>query len=177
MKLGKLSTALGAGVVALSMGQAAMADMVCPYLADPSYDTANLRSDLVRDLPMVATSLRCDTDSGTWPNGNPIWKYRSSGDGCLVHSKLAKLLDEPRDSLSSPPPIKKGGNTAAGAANDLANGKDDEALTKLYEFVNTILYSAKLNPNFAPIAGKTAADKAADFRGIAEGAIACVYLL
>jgi len=97
------------------------------------------------EIKYMADVLVCGKDGGQW-NDAAIWQFKGkNGDGCEVHTKLAKLLYEER--TDEPPPRKKGNNVAKGAANDLDDGKYQSALDQLQLFIDTIVNDAKLNPN------------------------------
>ena len=141
MKLTKFCGSLAVAASVLAIGSTASADdYVC-------VDDATL----ISDLASTAFQLRCNTSDafggGAWDANAPIWRKGRNGDGCDIHESLAKQLDEPRDPNSSDPPLVgggkgKGNNVAAGAANDLANGKIDSARDHLENFIATMVYSA-----------------------------------
>ena len=138
-----------------------------PVVADDQAAPLNCDA-LISDIESLARYLRCaewPTDPeqpGTWNIGpgpesvvknNPIWKKkRDAVLGCEVHESLAMQLHFVRDPNGDKPPIKRGGNSKGGAANDLRNGKVSSAMNHLLNFSETIRAAtpAKLNPTFDP---------------------------
>lgn len=129
MKISKLSGSLVAATLILGLNAVATADLSEECL------------DVIADIEGQAASIRqCDKNGLDYPT--PIWQYKGTkGDGCVVHEKVARKLDE--DRTEPPPPIKKGNNVAAGAANDFLNGKYDAGQAKLQDFIDTLMYAAK----------------------------------
>ncbi len=117
----------------------------------------DLRAELTENAMDIAVVLRC-TDypsnslgfEGKWDPLNPIWQYRpkQGGDGCEVHYKLSKKLDdlsqkeEDEDSNKRKGPLKKN----RGVARALEDHRDQTAFDLLQSFIDTILYGARLNP-------------------------------
>ena len=129
-----------------------------PVVADDQAAPLNCDA-LISDIESLAIYLRCaewptDPDQlGTWNDNNPIWKKkRDAALGCEVHESLAMQLHFVRDPDGDKPPIKRGGNSKGGAANDLRNGKVSSAMNHLLNFSETIRAAtpAKLNPTFDP---------------------------
>ena len=131
MTIKKLSGSLVAATLILGLNSVAMADLSEECL------------DAIADIEGQAASLlQCDKNGIDYPT--PIWQYKGTkGDGCVIHQKVSRKLNEVRDPNDPPPPIKKGGNTAAGAANDFRNGKYDAGQAKLQDFIDTLLFAAK----------------------------------
>ena len=121
MNIKKMSGSLAVAVSLLALNGAALADC----------------SDTITEIELKADEVRCDA-----PNDNPIWLYKGTkGDGCVVHEKLAKKLNEER--TEEPPRINKNKtNIAGGAANDLRNGYYDNAQQKLQEFIDVMMSAA-----------------------------------
>jgi len=168
MKLKKLATGVAVASATLAFSSASLA-LDCSY--DP--DAGVRRAHLVDEIVTLADMLRCTSDGGYWSTA-PIWQYRGKGEyGCIVHAKLAKQLNEERtfEDGDKPPKNKQGTNDAAGAANDIENGKDEAAYIKLTSFIETILYdyANKLNGD-----NLDAATQAAEFAGEADDARACI---
>ena len=127
MNIKKMSGSLAVAIAVLGLSSVATADCL----------------DTITEIEMKAVELRC-SDTG-YNTDTAIWQYKRNGDGCVIHSKLARKLNEVR--TEEPPRInKKGTNTAAGAANSFANGKYEAGLASLQDFIDTMLYSAKANP-------------------------------
>jgi len=131
MNIKKLSGTFAVAVSLLALNSVAMA-------GDCSVQSTDIKDQ--------AVALRCEAlGNGTYV-GDPIWQYRGKGEkGCVVHEKLAKLLDELR--TEEPPQQKKGNNKAKGAANDLDDHKYQSAIDQLQRFWDTIEYDAVLNPD------------------------------
>ena len=135
MTIKKLSGSLAAALAVFGLSGAAMAD-------------GHIQScdDVVIDIERQAVALRCEPD-GLWDPANPIWQYRGKkGDGCVLHEKLARKLNEERTE-PPPKPNKKGKNTKAGAAEALAKGQYEEGLAQLQEFTDELLYSLEAKPD------------------------------
>ena len=155
MNIKKMSGSLVAATLLLGLNTVAMADC----------------ATVISDTEDLAAMLRCEVDVGTWDNNNAIWQWKGKGSmGCAVHRKLAKQLNEERDEYDSEtmPPYKgaknkNGNNVAAGAANDLRNGKFESALAHYQTFMDTIMYSAKVNTGFVATDDFASADAAAQF--------------
>ena len=130
MNIKKMSGSLAVAIAVLGLSGVAAADC----------------QDTITEIELMADELRCSTVDGDYNRDTAIWQYKGTkGDGCVIHSKLARKLNEVR--TEEPPRInKKGTNTAAGAANSFANGKYEAGLASLQEFIDTMLYSAKANP-------------------------------
>jgi hypothetical protein len=97
--------------------------------------------------------------TGTWDPGNPIWQFKGKkGPGCEVHYKLSKKLDEEPQKKTTDK--GKPNNTNRGAASALRDHKDQAAYDSLQKFIDTIMYDAKLNPNFASNGTGNAAENA-----------------
>ncbi len=165
MKLTKLTTGIAVAGATLAFSSASLA-LDCSY--DP--DAGVRRAHLVDEIVYLAHELRCEPD-GSWDPNAPIWQYKGKSSlGCTVHDKLATQLNEERtfEDGDKPPRNKFGTNDAAGAANDIENGKDEAAYLKLTSFIETILYD---------YANKTNEGKAADaayFASEADAARACI---
>ena len=127
MNIKKMSGSLAVAIAVLGLSSVATADCL----------------DTITEIEMKAVELRCSDT--TYNKDTAIWQYKRNGDGCVIHAKLARKLNEER---TKPPPRinKKGTNTAAGAANSFANGKYEAGLASLQDFIDTMLYSAKANP-------------------------------
>ena len=149
MNIKKMSGSLVAATLMLGLNTIAMADC----------------GAVIQETEDLATALRCIKDDGYWANNpdsstNAIWQWKGKGSmGCAVHLKLARQLNEEREEYNpdTMPPYKgaktkNGNNTAAGAANDLRNGKLKSALAHYQTFMDTIRDSAKLNGDFVPTA-------------------------
>jgi hypothetical protein len=99
------------------------------------------------EIVMKTSWLVCDDFGGKYVY-DPIWQFKGKkGNGCEVHSKLAKQLyvlhdDPPRDRGKG-----KGFRLAQGAANSILDHKFEDAILHLQNFQNTIEESAKLNPD------------------------------
>ncbi len=153
MIIKKIGGSLVATIAMLTLGNAALADDYCATESN--------------EIKYMSDMLICSKDGGQW--SQPIWQYQGKkGDGCVIHSKLAKLLYVPRDPDGTKPPVGgkngKGGNLASGAANDLVDHKYQSALEQLQGFQNTIEFDAKLNPE-----NPTAAKDAENWRTWAMG--------
>ena len=119
MIIKKMSGAVAVAAVLLGMNTVAMADLSEDCL------------DAIASIELKAAELRyCSSVDDATPG--PIWQYKKNGDGCVIHEKLARKLDELR--TEEPPPVKKGKNTSSGAANDFLNGKFDAGYLKLTDF-------------------------------------------
>ena len=129
MNIKKMSGSLAVAIAVLGLSSVATADCL----------------DTITEIEHMADELRCSTVDGDYNRDTAIWQYKRNGDGCVIHSKLARKLNEER---TEPPPRinKKRTNTAAGAANSFANGKYEAGLASLQDFIDTMLYSAKANP-------------------------------
>lgn len=129
MNIKKMSGSLVAATLLLGLNTVAMADC----------------ADVITEIELKANALRCTTSSsgGQWDPANPIWQYKGTkGDGCVIHEKLARKLDEER--TEPPPKINKNKtNTEAGAANNFRNGKYEAGQQSLQDFIDTMLYAAK----------------------------------
>ena len=135
MSIKKLSGSIAVAIAVFGLSGAA--------LADGHIETCD---DVVIDIERQAVALRCEPD-GLWDASMPIWQYRGKkGDGCILHEKLARKLDEER---TEPPPKKnkKGTNTAAGAAEAFAKGQYEEGLAQLQEFIDELRYSLEAKPD------------------------------
>ena len=133
MTIKKLSGSLAVAMAVFGLSGAAIAD-----------DHLQSCQDVIIEIELKADALRCGPYG--WDPTMPIWQFRGTkGDGCVVHEKLARKLNEER---TEPPPKinKKGTNDAAGAANSFANGKYEAGLLSLQEFVDTMLYAANVKP-------------------------------
>jgi len=131
MKIQKIGGSLAVALSLVAFGTAMADEASCLAVGD--------------DIQYLSQELRCDPD-GYW-TGPAIWQYKGKGElGCIVHEKLAKLLYEER--TEPPPEIKKGNNLAKGAANDVYDGKYQDAIDQLQRFIDTILYDARLNKDF-----------------------------
>ena len=114
--------------------------------AEPYYCTG-YRADLVEDIEEFARFVRCDGYpsselAGQWNPEDPVWQWRGTqGNGCEVHWKLSKQLDEENDSGGDK---TKGKNANRGAAASLADYNDIYAYDQLTNFVETIKFDAKL---------------------------------
>lgn len=144
MKIRKSMTAIGAALMVVGMsGPASAFDCGDPQNPDPATISASLEG--------LATYLRCSpgtgANPGTWPY-DAIWQKRGEG-SCEVQDSLAKKLNEEREFAEGdkPPRNKNNTNTAAGAANDVANGKYLSAVDKLDAFVRDV-YKSRLNSEF-----------------------------
>lgn len=196
MKPKRTATGVVLASATFAFSSLSLADgLECSYDPDPQVR----RTHLVDEIRVLAYELRCKdygeterdeygnpkqdeygniiyVDDGDW-TGDPIWQYKGKGSlGCVVHERLARQLDEGRsdDPDSKPPRNKHDTNDAAGAANDIENGKDDAAYTKLTSFIETILYSYadKLNQDYT---GDPDADtEAKNFAYQADAARACI---
>ena len=128
MNIKKMSGSLVAATLLLGLSTVVMADC----------------DDVIYEIELKADALRCDPDPDIgWDAKNPIWQYKGTkGDGCVIHQKLAKKLNEVR---TEPPPKinKKGTNFAAGAANNFRNGKYEAGQQRLQDFIDTMMYAAK----------------------------------
>ena len=119
MIIKKMSGTLAVAAVLLGLNTVAMAD-----LSEDCLDT-------IASIELKAAELRyCSSTDDAIPG--PIWQYKRNGDGCVIHEKLARKLDELR--TEEPPPVKKGKNTSSGAANDFLNGKFEAGYLKLMDF-------------------------------------------
>lgn len=155
MNIKKMSGSLVAATLLLGLNTVATADC----------------ATVISDTEALAQALRCNVDGGLWANDNAIWQWKGKGSkGCAVHVKLAKQLNEERDEYDEDtmPPYKgaknkNGNNTAAGAANDLRNGKLESALAHYQTFMDTILYSSRLNGDFVATSEYASAADAAQF--------------
>ena len=141
MNIKKMSGSLVAATLLLGLNTVVMADEHCDKAV----------SDAITQTEELATVLRCKSD-GLWPSDNPIWVWKGKAImGCTVHEKLAKQLNEEREEDLEPMPpykgkkTKNGNNVAAGAANDLRNGKIESALGHYLTFMDVIYSSAKQN--------------------------------
>jgi hypothetical protein len=141
MEIRKSLTAIGAVLMVVGMSAPASAYDWCEGTdaPNPAVITANLEG--------LATELRCAsgtlTNPGTWPANFQIWKKRGDG-SCEVQNSLAKKLDEKREDGTKPPRNKNNTNAAAGAANDVKNGKYLAAVDKLDAFIEDV-YKSRLN--------------------------------
>lgn len=145
MKIRKSLTAVGAALMMVGMSAPVLAnDLVYDWCEgtdtpDPTTITTSLEG--------LATELRCNLGSelnpGTWPKEFQIWQKRGSG-SCEVQDSLAKKLNEKRAEGTKPPRNKHESNDAAGAANDVRNGKYLAAVDKLDSFVKDV-WKSKLN--------------------------------
>jgi hypothetical protein len=110
---------------------------------------ADCREIVALDAEALAIQLRCsgyrDGLDAEW-KGDPIWQYKGKkGDGCEVHYRLAKKLDEEPQLKTT---VKgKPKNTNRGVASALRAYKDEAAIESLQQFMDTIMYNAKLNPD------------------------------
>ncbi len=116
-------------------------------------DCATDRADAIEDTQILARALACtdypnnwDEITGNWDPLNAIWQFRpkKGGNGCEVHLKLNKKLDE---APQKDPKPGKGKSTidSRGAAALLEDFKDQNAFDMLQQFMDTIMYNAKLN--------------------------------
>ncbi|MDH4108000.1 MAG: hypothetical protein OEW35_06770 [Gammaproteobacteria bacterium] len=148
VRLGSLFAAvaslLGAGVSA-----ADGAGYSCPQAGDYANGYPRSRAYLVEWAQELARFVRCDgypdnVLAGQWDPTDPIWQWRGDmGDGCEVHWKLSRQLDEGNENGNTTPG-KKGSKANQGAANALASGNDDGALLHLTNFVTTIEENARV---------------------------------
>ena len=137
-------------------------------------DCATDRDDAIDDTLILARAVGCtdypshiDGIFGNWNPDNPIWQFKGNkGNGCEVHYKLAKLLDEfaqvKKDNKGKGDPK----NANRGVAAALADNNDQYAYDQLQQFMDTIMYSAKLNPGYDDTLSAgfpTAAGAAQDF--------------
>jgi len=169
MKIRKSMTAIGAALMVVGMsGPASAFECGDPQSPDPALISTNLVA--------LATELRCspgtEANPGAW-TGAPIWQKRGEGD-CEVQESLAKKLNEERDfeEGDKPPRNKNNTNTAAGAANDVANGKYLSAVDKLDAFVRDA-YKSRINYDF----GEESGAAKMYFLGEVETARGCVCKL
>lgn len=139
---GKIYGALGA-VTVLIAGAPAIAQDV----GDPPFYCTEYRADLIEWVEEFARFTRCvDYPSnvlpGQWNPDDPVWQHRpkQGGDGCEVHWKVSRLIDEATLEYSNPD--RKGKNGNRGAASELEDGKDTDAYDSLQEFIDTLNYSA-----------------------------------
>jgi len=149
---------------------AAMATLLCTGVssAEDNFSTdsttgspfvcTGYRADLVEWVEEFARFSRCvdypsNLLAGQWNPEDPVWQWRGTkGDGCEVHWKLSKLLDEENDSGGSK---RKGKNANRGAAAELAHGRDFDAIDSLTEFVDTIEWNAKIRTDEHTLADGT----------------------
>lgn len=145
--------------------------------AEPYYCTGS-RADLVADIQEFARFVRCDGYpsselAGQWNAGDPVWQWRGTkGNGCEVHWKLSKQLDEENDSGGDK---AKGKNANRGAAASLADNKDIYAYDQLTNFVETIKFDAKLRSDDHPMElsdGTVVLHKMADHQRFADDFVA-----
>ena len=141
MKIQKLGGSLAAVILLSGAYTVAMAD---PTTCD----------ELVQDIKDITIELRCadygDAHDGIYSQANPLWQKRGKVYfGCEVHESLAKALFFDRAITGEPPPVKKGGNAKGGAAQDLANGYVDAAVSKLLGFLSDV-ENAKDNEAWVP---------------------------
>ena len=145
MKIRKSFAAIGAALMMVGISAPVFADHLvydwCEGTEPPNPTT------ITASLEALATELRCnlgsDANPGTWPVDYPIWQKRGSG-SCEVQDSLAKKLDEKREEGTKPPRNKNNSNGAAGAANDVRNGKYLAAVDKLDAFIKDV-YKSRLN--------------------------------
>jgi len=135
----------GSLAVAISMFALSATASAGEYFDCPIGD----RDATVTEIIDMATALRCDGDfsspenPGLWSHVDPIWQWKNKPEnGCIVHTKLARLLYEERnfDDSSSKPRMNKN-NLAKGAAQDLTEdtvAKDDSARAQLMKFIQDI---------------------------------------
>lgn len=142
MEIRKSLTAISAALMMIGVNAPAGASECGVDAANP--DPTTIAANLVG----LAEELRCapgtEANPGTWPSGYPIWQKRGGG-SCDVQDSLARKLDEEREfeEGSKPPRNKHNTNDAAGAANDVENGKYLAAVEKLDAFV-TDAYKGRL---------------------------------
>lgn len=110
------------------------------------------RECLAGEAVALALRLRCVDYrtglEGSWVNPS-IWQYKPKrdGNGCEVHYKLSKLLDEEAQEKTGGGK-GKANNTNRGVASALLDNNDQYAIDLLQEFMDTITYNAKLNPEY-----------------------------
>jgi hypothetical protein len=164
MKMTKICGGIAVAVSLFAMTQTASAGCL-----DPADGKALNRANLVEEIAAEGTRIRCQDYpangyEGTWDKNNPIWAWKRTGDGCQVHYSLGKQFNETaQDTANS----KRG---ARGAANDLADGKDDSAAAHLQNVMDTIMYSARL-------ASEDMEDEAQSFSDSAYALQQCISLL
>ena len=126
--------------------------------------TVELASELACELyPEGVTGIL-----GTWNKDNPIWQFRprKGGNGCEIHYKLNKKLNELPQNNTKPGKCKSKIDSR-GVAALLEDGKDQNAFDMLQQFMDTIMYNARVNPGYdetkSPGYGKDAAEAAQYF--------------
>jgi hypothetical protein len=141
MSIKKVCVTVGALVVFSGYSGAVLADC----------DTD--RVDAIDDALILARAVGCteypagiDGIDSNWDNDNPIWQFRpkKGGNGCEVHYKLIKLIDE-KEQEKTGKGKGQAKNENRGVAAALADNNDQYAYDQLQEFMDTIMYSAKVN--------------------------------
>jgi len=149
MNIKKISGAL-AVVATLLLANVSSADPYVYEVQECPVSTV-IRTDrdaLIGWIEEFARFTRCvdyprNTLAGQWNPDDPVWEHRpkQDGNGCEVHWKLSKLLNEENDSGGTK---RKGKNGNRGAASNLAGGKDLGAIDSLLEYIATIEDAAKV---------------------------------
>jgi len=141
MSIKKVCVTVGALVVVSGYSGAVLADC----------DTD--RADAIDDALILARAVGCteypadiDGIDSNWDKDNPIWQFRpkKGGNGCEVHYKLAKLIDE-KEQVKTGKGKGVAKNENRGVAAALADNNDQNAYDQLQQFMDTIMYNAKVN--------------------------------
>ena len=153
MIIKKMSGTLAVAAVLLGMNSVAMAD--CDMV--------------ISDIVTKADEIR-DCYLGTDDNAanDPIWQWKGKP-SCAVNDKVAKSLYVERVD-DTPPPKVKGKATAAGAANDFADGKYEAGQEKLQGFIDTLMYAAR---TLGPVEQGREDDLVTWALGVQTDALAC----
>jgi len=135
MKANKIFGSIAVAASMFALSQTASADC----LDGGTFD----RASLVDEIAAEGTRIRCanypsNGYEGTWDPENPIWAWKKNGLGCEIHYKLGKQFNETSQDTS------RNSRGSRGAANDLADYKDDSAAQHLQNVMDTIMYSARL---------------------------------
>ena len=137
MKINKLGGVVAVAAVLLCANVSSADE----YLVQACPDT---RDQLVYWIEEFARYTRCDgypypidEKRGQWNQDDPVWQHRpkQGGNGCEVHWKLSKLLDDENTSGGGK---RMGQNGNRGAANNLDDGKYFEAIDDISEYIATI---------------------------------------
>jgi hypothetical protein len=165
MKFTKLCGSFAVAASILGMSGIASADDY-PFVCN--------EGSLIAAMQHIAQDLRCKPD-GDWA-GPAIWRKGRTA-SCDIQTSLAKQLDEPRTAEDAPPPVGgkngKGGNLAAGAANDLLNGKVDDAKLHIANYLAGI-DKANVNDSFGTYLGMSASGWSMWFRNYGEDFQGCL---